>query len=88
MSKIACLSLNSQGTNAQFSVSLTIGETIAGLIGGMRFYSENKGIFAGGIQTGRPIADALREKEHVLSPKHHSEFWRLYYQAFIQPWLH
>ena len=34
MSKIACLSLNSQGTNAQFSVSLTIGVYGVGFVGG------------------------------------------------------
>ena len=54
MSKIACLSLNSQGTNAQFSVSLTIAKSrenyfkkVPGLIKEFWTRDEKTGIFHG-----------------------------------------
>ena len=54
MSKIACLSLNSQGTNAQFSVSLTIAKSrenyfkkVHGLIRKFWTRDEKTGIYHG-----------------------------------------
>ncbi len=63
-------------------------ETISGLIGAIRTFIEVDFVFTGGIQTGTPVADSeQREKEGALSPKHHAEFWNLYHNLFIRPWM-